>query len=120
MTGGNPLPSRCPSCGGGMTAPVARCEACGVEASGRFVPCPVCALEGEDRRLFSLFLAARGNLKKVERALGISYPTVRQRVDDLLTRLGWPKDPTADRLEVLRRLRDGEIGLEEAERLLRR
>lgn len=113
-----PLPRRCPSCAGDMIAETARCEVCGIEVNGRFAACPVCTLTGEDRRLFSLFLSSRGNLKKVERALGISYPTVRQRMDELLSRIGWPRRPALDRLEVLRRLRTGEIDVEEAERQL--
>lgn len=103
-----------------MIAPVAHCESCGVEVAGRFEPCPVCRLEGDDRRLFDLFLASRGNLKKVERALGLSYPTVRQKVDDLLARLRVPEDVPRDRMEVLRRVRRGEITVDEAADLLER
>jgi hypothetical protein len=101
-------------------APAALCVDCGVEVQGEFAPCPVCRLRGEDRKLFDLFLASRGNLKRMERSLSLSYPTIRQRVDDLLTRLGYLKERPPDRLEVLRRLREGEITVEEAERLLRR
>jgi len=117
---GRPLPERCPSCGNGMVAPSAVCGACGVEVQGRFVPCPVCRLGGEDRRLFELFLRSRGNLKEVERALGISYPTVRQRTDDLLIRMGYPKGPPRDRMEILRRVREGGLSVDEAASLLRR
>jgi hypothetical protein len=101
-----------------MVAPVAHCESCGVEVSGRFAPCPICLLEGEDRRLFDLFLATRGNLKRIERELGLSYPTVRQRVDDLLRRVRDPKAPPVDRMEILGRVRRGEITVGEAEKLL--
>lgn len=119
MTGGAPLPAACPSCGGPVSAPVAVCGRCGVEVQGEFVPCPACRLTGDDRRLFDLFLSSRGNLKAVERALGVSYPTVRLRLDDLLNRMGYPRDRPPDRLEVLRRLRAGEIDVDEAIRLLR-
>jgi hypothetical protein len=86
---------------------------------GEFTPCPFCRLSGEDRRIFELFLASRGNLKEVERALGISYPTVRQRVDEVLTRLGYPRGSRPDRLEILRQVREGDLTPDEAARLLR-
>ncbi len=101
-----------------MMASIAHCASCGVEVSGRFAPCPVCLLEGDDRRLFDLFLASRGNLKKIERALGLSYPTVRLRVDDLLARLRGPDAPVHDPMDVLARLRRGEITVDEAACLL--
>jgi len=118
MTGGGPIPGRCPSCGSGMVASIAHCESCGVEVSGRFSPCPVCLLEGDDRRLYDLFLGSRGNLKKIERTLGLSYPTVRLRVDELLARLSDPKEPPCDRLEILARVRRGEITVSDAVDLL--
>ena len=103
-----------------MTAPSAVCLECGVEVQGEFTPCPVCRLRGDDRKLFELFLASRGNLKRMERKLKVSYPTVRQRVEDLLNRLGYSRSGPTDRLEVLRRLKAGKISVKEAERLLRR
>jgi hypothetical protein len=102
-----------------MFAPAAVCGSCGVEVTGEFAPCPVCRLSDPDRELFELFLASRGNLKRMERKLGLSYPTVRARVDDLLHRLGYLRTDPPDRMEVLRRLRDGEIEVDEAVRLLR-
>lgn len=120
MTGGRPLPAHCPSCGGGMIAPSAVCGACGVEVQGEFTPCPVCALDEKDHKLFDLFLASRGNLKRMERRLGVSYPTVRTRVEALLAKMGHHRDDPSDRLAVLRRLRAGEISVSEAAKLLRR
>jgi hypothetical protein len=63
------------------------------------------------------FLRARGNIKEVEREQGISYPTVRKRLDDLLAKLGLEggSGPTRDhRLEVFERLRKGEITVDDA------
>ena len=80
--------------------------------------CPTCRLEPDDRRLFDLFLDARGNLKGVQRALGVSYPTVRQRMEELFNRLGRETAP-ADPGDVLERLRSGELTVTDAVRLLR-
>jgi hypothetical protein len=96
------------------------CTSCGTEVDGRYEPCAVCRLDHELRELFEQFLDARGNLKDVQRALGVSYPTVRQRIDVLFRALGRGPAEEASPREVLRRLRAGEIDVAEAERLLRR
>jgi hypothetical protein len=78
---------------------------------------------GPEHRDFPLtFLRCRGNIKDVERALGISYPTVRNRLEEVLARLGDgpPPPPSAgERLAILEDLRDGRITQEEALERLR-
>ncbi len=94
------------------------CSSCGTEVQGRYRPCPMCGLEPESRKLFDLFLQARGNLKEVQRSLGLSYPTVRQRIDEMFKRLE-ETEKGLDPMEILQRLRRGELTVDEAERLLR-
>jgi len=94
------------------------CPACEAEVSGSFESCPVCALTGEHRRVLDLFLAARGNLKLVQKALGVSYPTTRQRVEAMFAVLEG-KPELEEPAQILARLRAGEIDVNEAERLLR-
>jgi hypothetical protein len=55
---------------------------------GRFEPCDFCALDDADLQMLKVFLASRGNMRDLERHLGVSYPTARARFDDLLRRLG--------------------------------
>jgi hypothetical protein len=65
------------------------------------------------------FLRCRGNLKDVGAALGISYPTARNRLDELLTALGYEaSNPKDARMAVLERLTQGEITHEKALQLL--
>jgi hypothetical protein len=68
-----------------------------------------------------LFLKVRGNAKELERILGISYPTVRARYDELLRALGYEAElgPLVDQEGVLARLAAGELTVDQAERLLR-
>jgi len=115
---GTPLPPRCPSCGGELLIVKLACPACGAEVSGEFDTCPVCRLEGEHRKVFEIFLQSRGNLREVQRALGVSYPTARSRVEEVFRALG-QAPPRPDPMKVLSRLRKGEIDLEAAERLLK-
>jgi hypothetical protein len=112
------IPSSCPSCGGSLIVVRLECSQCGTEVTGRFDLCPVCQLDGEIRKLFDLFINARGNLKHVQRILGLSYPTVRLRIEEMFRKLGQeyiPQDPQ----QILARVRSGELRVDEAEKLLR-
>lgn len=77
----------------------------------------------EQLAFVKVFLVCRGKIKDVEQALGISYPTVVSRLDDVVSALGGPKGtepaPAAGSLSVLERLATGEIDVDEAERRLR-
>jgi hypothetical protein len=68
------------------------CPDCATRVGGEFGLCPVCSLPDEDRALLELFLRVRGNAKGVERALGVSYPTVRARLEQLWRRLDAHRD----------------------------
>lgn len=81
------IPNRCPSCGSGLTVQALHCSACSTRVEGEYDLCPVCSLADEDRALLDLYLKVRGNAKGVERELGISYPTVRARLEQLWQRL---------------------------------
>ena len=89
------------------------CSNCGTELSGAFASCPFCSLPTEERALLELFLLSRGNLKEVERQLGVSYPTARARVDALVEGLGlgWAE---RSRLELLEALARGDVDVESA------
>jgi hypothetical protein len=83
-----PPPSTCPVCGDALHTTRLSCDGCDTELTGHFAGCEYCALGAEDRRILRLFLSSRGNVKDVERALAVSYPTARARVDAVLAKLG--------------------------------
>jgi len=64
------------------------CPSCGTGLTGSFESCEFCGLDPADRDLLRVFLASRGNMKELERHLGVSYPTARARFEDLLRKLG--------------------------------
>lgn len=82
--------------------------------------CEFCALTDEDRSVLRVFLASRGNMKELERHLGVSYPTARARFDQLLGKLGIerPAVPAPSRVELMEQVARGEIDVEEALRRL--
>jgi hypothetical protein len=112
-------PRDCPVCGAGLTVTRLSCPECATELSGTFESCEFCALSPDDRQLLRVFLASRGNMKDLERHLGVSYPTARARFDSLLGRLGIERAPAgsdagADRITVLEELAGGNIDVDEA------
>lgn len=133
-------PRRCPVCGETLALTRLGCRSCGTELSGSFEACEYCSLGAEDRDMLAVFLASRGNMKELERHLGVSYPTARARFETLLGRLGLaaeglgagdlaaggPAGPGevpgpgvgVDEVEILERLARGEIDVDEAERLM--
>ncbi|MEN2981200.1 MAG: DUF2089 domain-containing protein [Thermus sp.] len=116
------LPVRCPACEGPLGVKVLFCPACGTEVAGQFPLHEFALLPKEHLDFLRLFVKARGNLKEVERILGVSYPTVRARLDALLRVLGYEVEEEGEpeaRLAVLEALRRGEISLEEAVARLR-
>ncbi|HVC40152.1 MAG TPA: DUF2089 domain-containing protein [Candidatus Dormibacteraeota bacterium] len=117
----NHAPGDCPVCGEQLHLTRLSCQECGTELAGDFERCEFCALTPADRRLLKLFLGSRGNLKAMERQLGLSYPTVRTRVDSVLARLGVEaREAQPDsRLGVLQALARGEVDLEQASAQLR-
>jgi len=117
------IPSRCPACSAPLQIVALSCSSCATRVEGVFRPCPVCSLEPDDRTTLDLFLSVRGNAKEVERALGVSYPTVRARLDRVWTSLGEsrasPQPGDLSPLQILADLRGGTIGVDQAVRLLR-
>jgi hypothetical protein len=114
------MPTRCPVTGETLEVTRLRGPTSGVVLEGEFLPNEFALLDGEALEYLRLFVKVRGNLKEVERMLGVSYPTVRARFDAMVRALGYEvADETADaRGDVLAALERGEIAAEEATRRL--
>jgi hypothetical protein len=114
-------PSDCPVCGHHLAVTRLGCASCGSELAGVFSTCEFCALSDADNELLRVFLASRGNLREVERHLGVSYPTARLRFDRVLEKLGLgdqPEDTPLTRDQVLSEVASGALSPVEAARLL--
>ena len=88
-----PLPNKCPLCNGSLEITEAACLDCGVQMRGHFDVAPYRNLDAEQIRFLETFLRCRGIIRDVEASLGISYPTVRARLDALLNALGFADGP---------------------------
>ena len=129
--------STCPVCSGELAVTRLHCRSCGTTLEGEFSVGRFGRLTKEQLALLESFLRSRGNLRDMERELGISYPTVRSRVEALVRALGFgPRDgdeavaeeapragaaaaEAATRQEILERLARREIGAEEAAAAIR-
>jgi hypothetical protein len=110
-------PLNCPVCNEHLALTRLSCPACSTELSGEFATCEFCVLSDEDRAVLRVFLASRGNMKELERHLGVSYPTARARFDALLTKIGIDRPapaPAASRIELMEQVARGEIDVDEA------
>jgi hypothetical protein len=124
----------CPVCANELAVTRLHCRSCGTSLEGEFSVGRFGRLDREQLTLLESFLRSRGNLRDMERELGISYPTVRGRVEALVRALGF--GPRADgvpdgddaptqtvetpsRDTILERLARHEISAEEAAAAIR-
>lgn len=127
MKGLKHAPRNCPVCGEILALTRLSCDECGTELAGHFPTCEYCALTPEDRETLRVFLSSRGNMKELERHLGVSYPTARARFDSIMTKLGLEPTGAEDpeeaeekqrSVDVLDQLSKGDIDIDEALRRL--
>jgi len=115
--------SRCPGCGGRVKISRLSCPGCGLAIEGDFATSRLGLLSPEQQDFAEVFLAARGNIREVEQHLGISYPTVRKRLDGVVAALGREAIDRAHGVnrhnEILSRIEKGDLSAKDGARLLR-
>ena len=79
--------NRCSYCGEGMRITKLTCEACGLSHEGDFFTPRLARLTPDEQRFVELFVLASGSLKQMAELQGVSYPTVRGRLDRLIEKL---------------------------------
>jgi hypothetical protein len=80
------LPSNCPACGGRLTVRRMACAECDTAIDGDFQLPPLARLSAEDQEFVMQFVRASGSLKEMAQILHLSYPTVRNRLNDIIER----------------------------------
>ena len=148
----NPLLSKCPVCGGDLVVTRLHCPACETAIEGSFDPgasgnrlheafspeqlkplLPFARLSAEQLQFVLTFVRCEGRFNRMEDEMGLSYPTLRNRLDEIIRAMGYepsreeqpasapqPQTPSSnERQSILDMLSKGEIDLEEAKRRLR-
>lgn len=111
----------CPICQDKLRVTQLSCKACGTQLNGAFELCKFCQLEKSQKYFAEIFIKNRGNIKEIEKEMGISYPTVRRLLDEVIEALGYKEEAKKDAVnqsEILERLSKGEITSEQALKLL--
>ena len=130
--------NQCPACGGQLIITECKCPACQLQMRGEFQPGQLSSLSDEALTFIKVFLSARGNLTEVERVLGISYPTIRNKLDEINNILNRnnetiiiPEKPTGStaekkaasvedvRKDILQQVSDGRLSPAEAAQKLK-
>ena len=119
-------PSRCPVCQSELEVTRLHCSTCDTSIEGRFSGGPIAHLTAEHLDFIVTFVRCEGKINRMEQELGVSYPTIRNRLHEVIRALGYEpgRDEPVDispetRSTVLADLDSGKISPDEAMRLLR-
>jgi len=87
------LPHLCPSCSSPLNVTALSCGNCNTEVRGEFELPPLARLEPDDRIFIVDFVKSSGSLKLMAEKMKLSYPTVRNMLDDVIARLNKVENP---------------------------
>ncbi len=117
----NQVIGECPICKSDLTVTKLECTECHTELSGEFQLSKFNYLSKEDLYFIEVFIKNRGNIKQVEKELGISYPTVKKSLDGVIVSLGYEvsDEDKIKKDDVFLKLEKGEITAKEAAKLIK-
>jgi hypothetical protein len=116
-----PLGNECPYCGTPMSVTEMTCDGCRVSIAAAFPMSRLATLPVEHQRFIEMFVLSGGNLKEIAEQVGVSYPTVRSRLDKVIETLrGEIAKTQSVRGSLLDAVEPGKTNAEEAARLIKR
>ncbi len=121
-----PSLNTCPVCGSDLLVTRYHCEACDTLVEGRFANSAFPGLTAEQIEFVQTFVRCEGKITRVESELGLSYPTIRNRLHDVIRAMGYepgkdeaPEIDEEKRQTILEDLDSGKITADDAMRILR-
>ena len=121
----HPVFNEWPICGGELLITRLNCRECDTAIQGRFIAGPFAALSSDQLDFAELFIRHEGKLTRMEAELALSYPTIRNRLHEVIRALGYEPgeedlNPLSEdeRKKILSDLENGHIDYQEAMRLL--
>ena len=113
---------RCPVCSSQLDVTELHCSDCHTTIKGEFKLDKFNYLSKEEKYFIEIFVKNRGNIKEIEKDLGISYPTVKKNLEQVIYALGYGQQTENQKLtkeKILEKLSNGEMTSEEAMRLIK-
>ena len=102
--------SCCPICNSSLVPVKLKCVSCNLSVEGEFPKAKLGLLADHQQEFINAFLVARGNIKEVEKEQGISYPTVRKRLEEIVEALGYaPRQVRLTQQDILDAVDRGEL-----------
>ena len=120
----NPLLTTCPVCAGALTVTRLHCRNCDTAVEGHFEIGRMGRLRADQLQFVETFIRCEGKLNRMERELELSYPTLRSRLTEVISQMGFELGPEPaeisdkQRHRILDELASGEISSEQAMQLL--
>ena len=116
----------CPACGCEMIVTQQSCTCCNTSVAGTFQPTIFSKLSPASLNFIEAFVKNRGNVKEMERELGLSYWTIRNQLNDVIAELGFEAEQEDEaelqaslrRQEILAQLDAGDLNVSQAADLL--
>jgi hypothetical protein len=90
----------CPKCNSNLKISEYSCPSCDTIIKGDFQGCQFCNLDDEDRLFALVFLQTEGNMKDVERLMGISYPTIKSKLKNINKKIEGTQHEISLRLSI--------------------
>lgn len=112
----------CPVCSSKLDVTELHCNDCDTTIRGQFKLDKFSYLSKEEKYFIEVFMKNRGNIKEIEKDLGISYPTVKKNLESVITALGYGEESNNENLskeEILEKLSRGEISSEQAMKMIK-
>ena len=91
------MPTTCPSCDGKLSVKRLRCDACETEVEGFYTLPSLVALDQDEQEFLLKFILASGSLKAMADHMNLSYPTVRNLLDEIIEKLKKSQDKKGKR-----------------------
>ena len=112
--------NKCPVCGGDLVITRLTCPKCGTGISSTFSLSGFASLKPEHIEFIKVFIKCHGNIKEVERELGISYPTVKNRLNEITRAMGYEVEQEKVQSKILDEIESRNISVNKALKLLRK
>ena len=101
-----PMPGKCPVCGDELYVQKMVCVQCGSTIEGTFISRPLTQLSQEQWHFVELFVRCEGKLNRVQEELGLSYPTVRNRLHTVIRAMGFEIGDSDSKEEITKSMLD--------------